>query len=492
MRTRAFSFVNSVRAIALGVVIHAWPFAGLSSDPVVDRQRAVEAGLLPEVVVEGEPVPGYALRARMEHYNVPGLGIAVIHNGRVDWAEGYGVKESGGTDAVAASTLFQAASISKPVAATAVLRLVGEGRLNLDSDVNDRLRSWQVPENRHTSERPVTLRDILTHTAGLSVHGFPGYASGEPVPTAVGVLEGTGNTEPVRVNTAPGRRFRYSGGGYVVAQVLVQDVTGKSFASVMKRFVLDPLGMHRSTYLQPLPERLANDAAVGHRSDGTPVRGRWHTYPEQAAAGLWTTPADLARFALGIAAAYQGNPGSILDRETAREMLSERVGGWGLGLRVAGTGADLQLSHEGANAGYRAYLVLYPITGSGVAVMTNSDSGYPLLMELVRSVSRVYEWPDYQPEARPVVQVDPATLSAYAGEYILAPGYVLTIKREDGRLFAKGIGQRPVPLLAESETEFFPEGRATRLRFVRSPEGRVTHLILQLGGRKMLAIRREP
>ncbi|HEX5435701.1 MAG TPA: serine hydrolase domain-containing protein [Gemmatimonadaceae bacterium] len=370
-----------------------------STGSVAERQRAVEESLLPATVVAGETVPSYSIRDRMEHYSVPGMSIAVINDGKVEWASGYGVKRVGSSDSVTTSTRFQAASISKPVAATAALRLVEEGRLDLDGNVNDRLRSWRVPENQFTAKQPVTLREILSHTAGLTVHGFPGYAAGDAVPSAIDVLDGKGNTAPVRVNMVPGTRWRYSGGGYIVAQVLMQDVTGEPFATLMKRLVLDPLGMTQSTYVQPLPERLSDSAAVAYRSDGDAVEGRWHTYPEQAAAGLWTTPSDLARFALGIRAAYLGEAGAILKQATAREMLTEVMGGYGLGVAVEGAGDSLRFSHGGANEGYRAFFVLHPITGDGVAVMTNSDNGYALCMEVIRAVARVYGWPDFRPES---------------------------------------------------------------------------------------------
>lgn len=462
-----------------------------ASDSVAGRQRAVEEGLLPAVVVAGDSVPTYSITARMEHYKVPGISIAVINDGKIEWARGYGVKRIGTTDSVTAATRFQAASISKPVAATAALRLVEEGRLKLDADVNDQLKSWHVPENEFTAKQPVTLREILSHTAGLTVHGFPGYAAGEKVPSAVDVLDGKGNTDPVRVDTVPGTLWRYSGGGYTIAQVLMHDVTGEPFATVMKRLVLDPLGMDQSTYMQPLPEQLADSAAVAYRADGKPVEGQWHTYPEQAAAGLWTTPSDLARFALGIRAAYLGEDGAILKQATAREMLKERMGGYGLGVAVEGAGDSLQFSHGGANEGYRAFFVLHPATGDGVAVMTDSDAGAALYMEVVRAVAHVYGWPDFEPETRTVVELSPAVVEPYAGEYVLDRDFVIEVTREDGQLFVSYPGQPKARLLAESETQFFPEGNQLRITFARGAKGRVTHLVLHASGQELEAKRRE-
>jgi CubicO group peptidase (beta-lactamase class C family) len=336
----------------------------------------------------------------MEHYRVPAVSIAVINDGVVEWAKGYGVKRAGGSDSVSVSTLFQAASISKPVTAAAILRLRDRGVLDLDVDVNEYLQSWQVKANECTAESPVTLRGLLAHNAGVNVHGFPGYVAGETVPTAVDVLSGKGNTDPVEVVSVSGERQQYSGGGYIIAQVLLEDVTGEPFHSVMESEVLEPMGMSESTYEQPLPERLAALAAVGHGSNGNPIEGRWRTHPEQAAAGLWTTPTDLARFLLDLRAAYLGSTNAALKPGTVREMLTRQLGGSGLGLVVAGTGDSVRISHGGANIGYRAFMVLYPVTGDGVAVMTNAEGGSDLRMEVVRAVSRVYDWPDYHPAVR--------------------------------------------------------------------------------------------
>ena len=489
--TRVTSSVAMFATVAFPILTQISCTSTQASDPIAERQRAVEEGLLPAVVVAGDSAPTYSIAARMEHYKVPGISVAVINDGKVEWARGYGVKRVGSSDSVTASTRFQAASISKPVAATATLRLVEEGRLDLDGNVNDRLRSWRVPDNEFTAKQPVTLREILSHTAGLTVHGFPGYAAGDTVPSAVAVLDGKGNTDPVRVDTVPGALWRYSGGGYTVAQVLVGDVTGEPFATVMKRLVLVPLGMKQSTYVQPLPARLADSAAVAYRSDGKPVEGRWHTYPEQAAAGLWTTPSDLGRFALGIRAAYLGEEGAILKQATAREMLTERMGGYGLGVGVEGAGDSLRFSHGGANEGYRAFFVLHLATGDGVAVMTNSDAGAALYMEVVRAVAHVYGWPDFQPEMRTVVQVTPAAVEPYVGKYVLDQDFVISITQQGGQLFAEYPGQPRARLLAESETHFFPEGDQMRLTFARDANGRVTHLVLHAGDRELEAKRRE-
>ncbi|MBK6308724.1 MAG: beta-lactamase family protein [Gemmatimonadetes bacterium] len=254
----------------------------------------------------------------------------MVDNGRIVWARGYGLKALGTADSVDANTLFQAASISKPVAASGMLRLVEEGKLALDTPVNDYLKSWKLPDNRFTAKEKVTLRRIASHNAGLTVHGFPGYAATDlsPVPQ---LLDGTkpANTAAVRVDTFPGAISRYSGGGITIEQLVMTDVTGEPFPALLKRLVLDPIGMTNSGYDQPLSAARAPHAAAGYRPDGKMVEGRWHTYPEMAAAGLWTTPSDLMKWSMEIAAARAGTSTKVLSQKMATEMLTAQKEAFG-------------------------------------------------------------------------------------------------------------------------------------------------------------------
>ncbi len=235
------------------------------------------------------------------------------------------------------------------------LHLVDEGKLSLDEDVNLKLRSWKVPENEFTAKEKVTLRRLLNHSAGLTVHGFAGYAADEPVPSLLDLLDGKkpANSAPIRVDILPGTQHRYSGGGYEVMQQLVMDVTGKSFPELAQEFVLGPLGMTRSTYRQPLPSDLEANAAAGHRGDGAMLKGRWHTYPEMAAAGLWTTPSGLARVVLEI----QKGGGRVLKPATQREMLTQVLGDYGLGFCLAETEGHKSFAHGGSNEGFQCMLI---------------------------------------------------------------------------------------------------------------------------------------
>ena len=373
------------------------------------------------VVVEGEPAIGMPLTDRMAHHRVPGVSLAVVEGGVLAWARGFGVREAGTTDMVTSETRFQAASISKPVAVTGMLRLVDAGRLDLDADVNTYLTSWRVPSSPFMVAEKVTLRRLASHSAGLTVHGFPGYAADSTLPSVIQVLDGArpANTGPVRLDTVPGARWRYSGGGTTVLQLVLSDLTAAAFTDFMAEQVLTPLGMHHSSYAQPLSSAWEAVAARGHRADGTMVPGRWHTYPEQAAAGLWTTPSDLMRWALGVDASRRGAPGAILAPASAQQMLTVQAGSFGLGPMLTNTGDSLRFSHGGANAGYRAEVVFFPATGQGAAIMTNGDNGSALIQEILLALATEYRWPGFGPKTVTRAPVSTADLAAPAGDYLV-------------------------------------------------------------------------
>jgi CubicO group peptidase (beta-lactamase class C family) len=468
---------TSPRPIAALVLLLAGapPPSAAQHDTVGERIRRIEAALLPPILVAGRAPAGVPLEQRMRTLGVPAVSVAVLDGGRLAWARAWGVRERGGAP-VDTATLFQAASISKPVAGLAALRLVEQGRLDLDEDVNAKLHSWRVPENGFTAREKVTLRRLLSHSAGLTVHGFRGYATGEPVPSPVQVLDGAppANSAPVRVDIEPGSTWRYSGGGTTVVQLLLEDVTGRPFETLAAESVLRPAGMARSTYAQPLPAGLHANAAVGHRADGTPVTGRWHTYPEQAAAGLWTTPSDLARLALEVQRAFGGEPGRIIAPATAREMLTVQSGSYGIGFGIDGEGDALRFTHGGANEGFRASFVAFAHGGRGAVIMTNGDNGSTLAAELLRAIAVEYGWPAYRPVERVAVAVPVAQREGLAGEYVsvgLTPARTLAVSVAGDDLEVRAGGGAAIRLFAESEDVWFAPQTGAELRFDRTAGG---------------------
>jgi len=330
----------------------------------------------------------------MREHQITGLSLAIVEDGKTVKTQGYGFADKGSKTPVTTHTLFQAGSISKPVAAMGALRLVEQGRLSLDADVNGTLRSWRVPENEFTKEKSVTLRGILSHSAGLTVHGFPGYSADSSVPSLVQVLDGAkpANTPPIRVDLVPGSRLRYSGGGYVVAQQMMIDVTGQRFPQFMEERVLKPLGMTNSTYEQPLPSDFASKAATGYYADGHAVQGRWHIYPEMAPAGLWTTATDLARFEIGIQQAVSGKSNPVISQSMARQMLTKQKDNAGLGVFLQEVNKNLVFMHNGQDEGFYAEIVACANTGKGAVVMTNANQDSGVCKQIIEAIIKEYHW----------------------------------------------------------------------------------------------------
>jgi len=445
--------------LLISLLLCALPFGALpalaADDPgLAARIAAVEAGLQPAVAISGAAPVRRRLADEMARLGVPGASIAVIHAGQIEWAKGYGVVTPGGA-AVSPSTLFQAASISKPVTAVAALKLVENGTLALDADVNSYTKRWKLPNNVDSS--PVTLRQLLSHTAGTTVHGFAGYAAGAKVPTLVQLLNGAApsNSRGVHVSAKPGTKWRYSGGGYEVVQYVIGERTGKDFAQLLQESVLGPLGMNDSTFAQPLPPSLLARAALPHDDAGKPIAGGPHTYPELAAAGLWTTPSDLARLAIEVKQSASGQSNKVLSQSMTQLMLAPVLQGYGLGWSIDGTGQAQSLSHGGANAGYQNMLVAYTERGDGVAVMTNGDRGGELAGALVRAVASAYDWPTQRAKERPAVAAPAAALAALPGKYVIQGMGDFTIARAGDRLTVALRDGATEPLYAAADGSWF-------------------------------------
>ncbi len=438
------------------------------------REAGVENGLRPPVLIEGDKT--WSIEERMRHYGVPGVSIAVIRDSKIEWAKGYGLADVESKQPVTPATLFQAGSVSKPVAAMGALALVQDGKLSLTADINTVLKSWKVPGNAHTAKTPVTLEELLSHTAGLTVHGFPGYAAGAPLPTVPQVLDGAppANTAPVRVDIDPGTQYVYSGGGYTIAQLAMTDVTGQPFPALMQKLVLGPLGMKESTYEQPLPAALAAMAAAGYGADGQPdmkpVAGKRHVYPEMAAAGLWTTPSDLARFAIGLQKMLAGGKGP-LSKATAENMVTPRRDDYALGLGIREEGQTKYFMHGGSDEGFLTQLTASTNRGYGAVVMANSNAAGPLMEEILRAIGAAYYWEGYQIDPISMVRLSPEDLAIFAGRYRLDADTMLIVTPSGtGLEVAVPLGHA-ISLVPVSRQGFVRRDEETRYSFERRADG---------------------
>jgi CubicO group peptidase (beta-lactamase class C family) len=452
--------------------------------------KQIESGLSPPILLKGEPRPKWSMTERMAHYKVPGVSVAVIVDGKVAWSKGYGVLDSSAAQSVDTETLFQAASISKSISAAGALRLVERGTLRLDAPVNEQLKRWKIPESEYTLRRAVTLRHLLSHQAGTTVHGFPGYPRNAAVPSLIQVLKGESpaNTPAVVVDTLPGESFRYSGGGTTVVQLLIEDVCNRPFAELMASEVLAPLGMTRSHFRHAIEDANAARAHAGPASE--PVIGHSHVYPELAAAGLWSTPTDLAKFALAMVKALQGMEGSFLSAATARDMLTPLDEDYALGFGVVKVGDGLTFGHNGANHGYRSRLFVYADGRGGLAVMANADGGSQLIREIAGAVAAAYGWQLDAPREKEVVTLSAVEMQAIAGTYYIGSrdhGPRIQISVADSALWIEAPFWPRSRLYAASKSELYIlDGQEFELETDAS--GRSTAILIKAGPRAPRAV----
>jgi CubicO group peptidase (beta-lactamase class C family) len=391
---------------------------------IEDKIRQVETHLCGWVQLSGNDA--WTLADRMKFYGVKGVSIAVIHNYQVEWARGYGWADEGERRPVTTNTVFQAGSISKSLNSVGVMLLVQRHQLELNTDINDYLRSWKFPYDSVSKGKKITLGNLLSHTGGLSVHGFPGYERTDSLPTLDQVLDGKrpANTDPVRSIVEPGRRYIYSGGGTTVSQLIVMNTTGMPYDQFMWQNVLQPMGMDHSSYAQPPPA--SKDRATGYLRGGKEVPGKYHIYPEQAAAGLWTTPSDLGKYIIESQQAFQGKSAKVLNQASTRTRLSPYIDSIvnngtreGLGVFLFQKGKYLYFNHGGSDVGFLSGYYGCFENGDGVAVMINDDIAGGLIQELLNSVATVYQWEGfYQPEHRSIIQPGPDSLTRYTGVYV--------------------------------------------------------------------------
>jgi CubicO group peptidase (beta-lactamase class C family) len=342
------------------------------------------------------PIAAAEIDALRKQFNVPGVSVAVIKDFKIEWARGYGVMDAATNAPVTTDTLFQAASISKTVAAMTSMKAVQNGRFALDQDVNTILKSWKLPGGDYTKDRSVTPRSLMSHTSGTGDgFGFPGYSPDAPLPTLPQILDGQApsNLRPVRLERPPLTGFKYSGGAVLIQQLALMDAVGRPFAEIARDSVLAPIGMTNSTYEQPLPAARQKQASFAHDRMGARMNAPWHVYPEQAAAGLWTTPTDLAMFLIEVQRTLEGQSTRVLTRANMLEMVTPvGVGPYAVGFQVTKQGEGWYFGHSGSNWGFQCNMIAHRIKGYGLVMMTNSDSGGALMQALLRGITQAYKW----------------------------------------------------------------------------------------------------
>ena len=459
-------------------------------DSPTGRRDAVANGLLPIMRIDGQPLT-WTMSERQEHYACPGVSVAVIKAGRIDWADGFGTKEIGGTDPVDPDTMFMAASCSKPITAVLALQQVDRGVFDLDADINRYLTRWQVPVDEFTSRQPVTLRHILSHTAGLTVNGWGATRrDADSVPTVFDLLEGKHPSVPqaVIVDKHYDGVGRYSGGGYLLTQMALEDTLGVRFDDLAQQMLFDPLGMTRSNFTQPLPERFHDNVASGHNDVLGRIPGGWMIQSDMGAGGLFSTAGDYARFLIAVREAWLGAKNPILRTETARTMLTRHASSvFGLGFRVLGSGELARMNHGGSNDGYQSESDLYLESGDGAVVFTNAVSGLYLFKEVLNGISDVYGWPSYMIPPKTLVTLTPEQQQKYVGSYRIKAGIELPLINvwvDNGQLVSEIPGLRfgVQPAYCDSNGLLFNQTGPYETHVVFGADGHASELVVIEGG----------
>lgn len=436
----------------------------------------------------------FTLADRMRSNHVNGVSIALIKDYKIEWAKGYGWADSAEQRPVTINTLFQAGSISKSLNGVGILRLVQEGKLNLDSDINIYLKSWKFPYDSLSKGRKITIANLLSHSAGLTVHGFDGYEKGYAIPTLIQILNGENpaNNKAIRSMYEPSLKSEYSGGGITISQLILQDVTGLPYDTYMWSNVLKPMGMSNSFYAQPPPADKENLLATGYYNDGAAVKGKYHIYPEQAAAGLWTNPTDLAKYIIETQLSLKGKSNKVLSPETTRLRLTPYIdSSAALGVFIIKKGNEKYFNHSGSDEGFVAEYYGSMENGNGVVVMANTDNG-ALLSEIVNSLASVYNWKDfYTPKIKNIVTVNSEILKSYVGNYKLHRD-TLNVTLEKEGLMIRLDSKTQYKIYFTSDTDFFIlEMAGSEQKFTKDNSNKIIGFDISDNGYKMRAVKIE-
>lgn len=460
------------------------------SKDVEKKIKQVENNLGGSILLEGYDNT-WNLMERMKHYKVNGLSIAVVHNYKLEWARGYGWADSAAGTPVTTETLFQAASISKSINGVGVLKLVQDHKINLDADINTYLKSWKFPYDSVSKGKKITVANLLSHTAGLTIHGFPGYERDAPVPSLQQILDGKppANTKAVRSQHEPGLKYEYSGGGTTITQLIVQDVTGQAYEVYMQENVLKPMQMTASSYSQTPPKGKEKLLATGYDFRGAPVRMKYHIYPEQAPAGLWTNPTELSKYIIETQLSLQGKSSKVLSKEMTWRRLTPYIDKRAaLGVFIDTRGGIKYFGHEGWNVGFTSRYIGSFEEGNGIVIMTNSDNSR-ILDEIVNSVAKVYGWKDYHtPAAKKIATNIPDSLvNKYVGNYIFF-GDTATVTRNGNKMILSINNDEFFEMYFTSADEFVTQDMPYTFRFVNEG-GKISEFYFEENGEK-ISVRR--
>ena len=453
-------------------------------DAPARRQQVMER-MQPRVVFEDEETAS-GVQKRMAIHHTPALSAVVIRNGEIDWSAAWGALETGGTK-TDCSTLFQGGSLAKPATLIAALRMKQAGVIDFDRDIESMLRTYRLPPGKQSKDNPVTPRNLLRHTAGITPGGYDGYTQDAVLPTTLQILRGQqpANSSAIQVVATPNERLAYSGGGYTLMEAALQDTLHQPFERLMQHWLIKPVGMRQASFIQPMPAVNRKHAAKGHLADGRPVPGGWNNHPERAAAGLWATPSDFAQLLVELRKAHEGKS-RLIARASVPEMLADPIDGHSYGFRRIGEGEDVFITHYGGTLGYRAGMTINLRTGNGAVYLTNADSGSELGVEFLNAVSATYGWPVFKTvKVKRVIQ-PVEMLESLVGLYDFADGPTVGVVFENGglTLVFPNKDRYAMTAIAGAALEFIHPATAVRVTFDRTPAGVTIHLYGDEGKRR--------
>lgn len=444
----------------------------INSEKSPEGKVQLEEGIREQVKFSGEPEDLSTITERMSTYNIPALSLAVISQGKIEWADIYQNINFSEENELSCSSIFQAASLSKPVTFLAVLRMQSAGKINLDKNIQEYLKDFVIPPGKQTDDNPVTFRNIFSHTSGISPGGYLGYARNLPMPSDLDILRGSEgvNTPAIEVISPPNETLAYSGGAYTLAELALQDIFNDTFSNIMQKWILEPAGMKHSEFTQPLPASDSVRVAKGHDPSGKVTEGGWNNYPEQAAAGLWSNSVDLAKFLIEIYKAYQGDS-SLFSQADIQSIISDERNGSVYGFLLNRSGDDISITHYGGNVGYRTGMTISLTSGNGLVYLTNSDNGGALGNELLLSASQVYNWKHFKQTVVQRKQVEPEVLKNLSGRYKWNDQIDLSITfdESDNNIslhFPNGDAYKLVPVVGE-ELNFVHTNTGVEVSFLK-------------------------
>ncbi len=456
---------------------------------VEEKIKEVENTLsLSKFRIEGMQNP--TIQDRMKFYNIKGLSVAVVHNYKIEWAKGYGWADSAEQRPVTTETLFEPGSISKSLNAVGVLKLVQDKKLNLETDINTFLTSWQFPYDSLSKNKKITIAHLLSHTGGLSVHGFPGYFMGDTFPSLLQILDGKppANTAAVRSEFEPGLRLMYSGGGTMITQLIEMDVTKEPYDAYMFENVFKPIGMTASFFSQPPPKDRQKLLATGYSADGKEIKGKYPILIEQAAGGLWTTPTDLCKFIIELQLSLKGQSNKVLSKEITKKMMTPYIdASSALGVFIENRGGTKYFQHSAGNQGFSGRYYGSLKDGNGLAIVVNTDNGEGIIEELVTAIANAYKWKGFYKEERPVtkkvIAVKDSIEKEYEGVY-KQKNAVITIVKKNNELYYQA-GNMLWKMYFTSEQDFFNLESRSEKTFLKNANGEITGLSRKADGRDL-------